>query len=98
MYEAQLVTKTDPKPSNPLGLDVTICISLVFHICLCPGMSTKWVGTRCGWVGGDPIIGGGALYAADPCRVAQFWGIFTKSLPDQSYRILIRHSDKAKTL
>ena len=98
MYEAQLVTKTDPKPSNPLGLDVTICISLVFHICLCPGMSTKWVGTRCGWVGGDPIIGGGALYAADPCRVAQFWGIFTRSLPDQIYRILIRHFDEAKKL
>ena len=96
MYEAQLVTKTDPKPSNPLGLDVTICISLVFmpwHVHQMGGHK-MWVGGRCG----DPIIGGGALYAADPCRVAQFWGIFTRSLPDQIYRILIRHFDEAKTL
>ena len=63
-------------------------------------MSTKWVGTSCGLEGGDgdPIIGGGALYAADQGLVAQFWGIFTRSLPDQIYRILIRHFDEAKKL
>ena len=61
-------------------------------------MSTKWVGTSCGLEGGDPIIGGGVLYAAGPGHVAQFWGIFTRSLPDQIYRILIRHFDEAKTL
>ena len=51
MYEAQVATKTDPKPNNPLGLDITTCISYGVSYLFLPWHVYK-VGGHKMWVGG----------------------------------------------